>query len=49
MIDNILPDFYRIEVTLPKSLFKVLNAYIIKGNKPNHRSSWQLPEKPRKN
>ena len=35
MIDNILPDFYRIKVPLPNSPLKVLNAYLIKGNKRN--------------
>lgn len=35
MIEEVLPDFYRIEVPLPRSPLKVLNAYLVKGQKRN--------------
>ena len=31
MIEQILPDFYKLEIPLPKSPLKALNAYLIKG------------------
>ncbi|TEB06511.1 hydroxyacylglutathione hydrolase [Pelotomaculum schinkii] len=35
MIEEILPNLYRIEVPLPKSPLKVLNAYLVKGQRRN--------------
>jgi len=32
MIEELLPDLYRVEVPLPRSPLKALNSYIIKGN-----------------
>jgi len=32
MIEQILPDIYRIEIPLPKSPLRSLNAYVIRGN-----------------
>ena len=31
MIEQVLPDFYRIEIPLPNSPLKALNSYLIKG------------------
>ena len=31
MVEQILPDLYRIEIPLPKSPLKSLNSYLIKG------------------
>ena len=31
MVEQILPDIYKIEIPLPKSPLKALNAYLIKG------------------
>ena len=33
MIEEILPDFYRIEIPLPRSPLKFLNSYLIKGQR----------------
>jgi len=35
MIEEILPDFYKIEVPLPRSPLKVLNSFLIKGQGRN--------------
>ncbi len=35
MIEEILPGFYRIEVPLPNSPLKVLNTYLVKGQRRN--------------
>jgi glyoxylase-like metal-dependent hydrolase (beta-lactamase superfamily II) len=32
MIEELLPDLYRVEVPLPRSPLKALNSYVIKGN-----------------
>jgi glyoxylase-like metal-dependent hydrolase (beta-lactamase superfamily II) len=32
MIEELLPDLYRVEVPLPRSPLKALNSYIVKGN-----------------
>jgi hypothetical protein len=33
MVEQILPDLYRIEIPVPKSPLKALNAYLLKGRK----------------
>jgi glyoxylase-like metal-dependent hydrolase (beta-lactamase superfamily II) len=35
MIEEIMPGFYRIEVILPRNPLKVLNAYLVKGQRRN--------------
>src|SRR4030042_4586972 len=32
MIEELLPDLYRVEIPLPRSPLKALNSYVIKGN-----------------
>ena len=33
MVEEILPNLYRIEIPLPRSPLKALNAYLIKGDR----------------
>ncbi|MGB2885616.1 MAG: MBL fold metallo-hydrolase, partial [Dehalococcoidia bacterium] len=32
MIDEVMPNIYRVEVPLPKNPLRELNSYVIKGN-----------------
>lgn len=35
IVEKIMPNFYRIEVPLPRSPLRVLNAYLVKGQRRN--------------